>query len=331
MTSHPRPSVLSARRSLALAGALACAAAANLAGQGAIDPVAAPRAAQMNRVGERQAATEYLGRYLATAPDDGRAWLQLGRFYLADAADWHARGHTGDPAGDMVLDFAVTALDQAVRLQVDSGAVLRAQADLARALLLTEDSGWGVAQAHATAPAAPVSALIREFGDNLVASCPAGAVIETGSDLETVAVWTALVAADGAADLTPVIPRLYATDARYRASLAATLGVDPSLGIRAAMEQVAEHRAVCATPLADSAAIPAMPLAAVRLARVTGGDSLRHGSYLTFTAFVATARAGRSVWLPEVLRSYAAAARRNPALCGSAFAQVADRPDDVCR
>ena len=65
----------------------------------AIDPNVAPRAAALEREGERQMAIDMLGRYLATAPDDGRAWLQLGRFYLFDARDWHLHGHRGDPTG----------------------------------------------------------------------------------------------------------------------------------------------------------------------------------------------------------------------------------------
>ena len=69
-------------------------------------------------------AIDLLGHYLATAPDDGRAWLQLGRFYLFDSRDWHLHGHRGDPDGLLYLDFAATALDQAVRLSVDSGVVL---------------------------------------------------------------------------------------------------------------------------------------------------------------------------------------------------------------
>ena len=67
--------------------------------QAAIDPNVAPRAAALERSGERQMAIDLLGRYLDTAPDDGRAWFQLGRFYLLDARDWHLQGHRGDPDG----------------------------------------------------------------------------------------------------------------------------------------------------------------------------------------------------------------------------------------
>jgi hypothetical protein len=59
--------------------ALAAVLPAGLRAQGAIDPNVAPRAAALEREGERPMAIDLLGRYLATAPDDARAWLQLGR------------------------------------------------------------------------------------------------------------------------------------------------------------------------------------------------------------------------------------------------------------
>ncbi|MGH7733796.1 MAG: hypothetical protein ACREOE_08900, partial [Gemmatimonadales bacterium] len=141
----------------------------------------------------------------------------------------------------------------------------------------------------------------------------------------------AILAAHLRPDITPIVPRLYATDARYRSSLARALAVDTALGIRSAMTRVAAHRAVCATPLADSAAIPAGDITVVRLVRVSGPDTVAAPDYLVFTAFLATARAGHSVWLADVMRSYTTAARENPELCRSIFGQVADRPDDVCR
>src|SRR3954453_17185819 len=87
-----------------------------LRAQAAIDPNVAPRAAALEREGERQAAIDLLGRYLATAPDDGRAWLQLGRFYLFDARDCHLHGHRGDRGSTLYDSFAATALDHSRRL-----------------------------------------------------------------------------------------------------------------------------------------------------------------------------------------------------------------------
>src|SRR6478672_113310 len=189
---HPvPPSAASAGRPLSrrltggtLAILLALAPISSLRAQGAIDPNVAPRAAALEREGERQMAIDLLGHYLATAPDDGRAWLQLGRFYLFDARDWHLHGHRGDPDGLLYLEFAATALDQAVRLSVDSGVVFRGVTDMDRALGMVEDSGWEAARtARQRRDAAPMPAYIVELGANLLTSCPAGGVLLTGSEL----------------------------------------------------------------------------------------------------------------------------------------------------
>src|SRR5215204_2235089 len=160
---------------------------AGLRAQAAIDPNVAPKAAALERSGERQMAIDLLGRYLATAPDDGRAWFQLGRFYLLDARDWHLQGHRGDPDGLLYLDFAATAFDQAVRLSVDSGIVFRGLAELERAVVFLEDSGWASARRGSRAPALP--GFILELGANLLSSCPVGGVLLVGSDLEALSLW----------------------------------------------------------------------------------------------------------------------------------------------
>ena len=118
MTVHRRssPPLLRATGSALLASALL---AGPAHGQAAIDPNIAPRAATLEREGERPMAIDLLGQYLATAPDDGSAWLQLGRFYLADERDWHLAGHRGDPDGVLYLDFAATAFEQSIRMSVE--------------------------------------------------------------------------------------------------------------------------------------------------------------------------------------------------------------------
>src|SRR5215204_6695541 len=152
-----------------------------LRAQAAIDPNVAPRAAALEREGERQMAIDLLGRYLATAPDDGRAWFQLGRFYLLDARDWHLQGHRGDPDGLLYLDFAATAFDQAVRLSVDSGIVFRGLAELERAVVFLEDSGWASAGRGRIPPDMPaMPPFILELGANLLSSWPTGGVLLLG-------------------------------------------------------------------------------------------------------------------------------------------------------
>jgi len=61
---------------------LALAASSGASAQGAIDPSVAPRAAALERAGDRRTAINLLGRYLATAPDDGQARFTSPRICL---------------------------------------------------------------------------------------------------------------------------------------------------------------------------------------------------------------------------------------------------------
>ena len=320
-------------RSLA-GGTLACllllAPAARLAAQGAIDPNVAPRAAALEREGERQMAIDLLGHYLATAPDDGRAWLQLGRFYLFDAREWHLHGHRGDPDGQLYLDFAATALDQAVRLSVDSGVVFRGIVDLDRALETVEDSGWDAARwARAGSDTAALPAYIIELGANLLTSCPAGGVLLTGSDLETVSVWY------GSAqrvpfDILPIRPDLYATDSLYRQRMAAAMGVDPALPVQRALAAVAVSRTICLSPTTDLAAAPALtwvPFRMVRISRAAPPGPEAHG----ITELLKATRQIRSPWVDDVRDVYDRAARYNALLCSSLLTYFGETPPAACR
>ena len=116
-----------------LAAAMATAApVASAAAQAGVDPAMATRASMLAREGRRPDATAMLGKYLATAPGDGRAWLTLGRFYLLDAREWHLRNHETDPGAALLLDLAGSVLVQAERLALDSALVMRGVVDLGR-------------------------------------------------------------------------------------------------------------------------------------------------------------------------------------------------------
>jgi hypothetical protein len=317
-------------RSAALLAIASAICAGDLRAQAAVDPNVAPRAAALERAGERRMAIGLLGRYLATAPDDGRAWFQLGRFYLLDARDWHLQGHRGDPDGLLYLDFAATAFDQAVRLSVDSGAVFRGFAELERSVVYVEDSGWSVggrARPGVDAPAMP--SFILELGANLLNSCPAGGVLLVGSDLEALSVWYDNLDLRSRQVL-PVRPDRYATDSVYRTRMAQAMGVDPGLPIRAALADVAARRALCLSPTADSAAAPALTWAPSRLARVSG--PVEPGpEALSVTELVSAIRQGGSVWVSDVRGVYANAARYNALLCSSFLLVFGDAPPPACR
>jgi hypothetical protein len=313
-----------------LAVVLVLAGASRLAAQGAIDPNVAPRAAALEREGERQMAIDLLGHYLATAPDDGRAWLQLGRFYLFDARDWHLHGHRGDPDGLLYLDFAATALDQAVRLSVDSGLVFRGITEVDRALVVVEEGGWNPDRYFRPQPGAPpMPAFIVELGANLLTSCPAGGVLLTGNDLESVSVWYG--SHDRAPlDVLPIRPDLYATDSVYRLRMAAAMGVDPTLPVQRALAAASNSRTLCLSPSTDLAAAPALawvPFRLVRLSRpaTPGPDALSVAELLK------ASRQDRSPWVQDVRGVYEAAASYNVLLCGSLLLFLGDAPPPACR
>jgi hypothetical protein len=298
--------------------------------QAAVDPNVAPRAAALERAGERRLAIGLLGRYLATAPDDGRAWFQLGRFYLLDARDWHLQGHRGDPDGLLYLDFAATAFDQAVRLSVDSGMVFRGLAELERSVVFLEDSGWA-ADGHlrTRSDALQMPAFILEMGANLLSSCPVGGVLLVGSDLEALSVWY-----DNSnlrsRRILPLRPDLYATDSMYRQRMAEAMQADPGLPIRNALAGVAGRRPLCLSPTADTAAAPAVAWTTFRLARVSRRVSPDAGG-LSLTELLAAMRQDESVWVREVRRVYDHAARYNLLLCSSFLPVFGDAPPAACR
>jgi len=290
--------------------------ATSLQSQAAIDPNMAPRAAALERAGERQVATDMLGHYLATAQDDGKAWFQLGRFYILDARDWHTRGHVGDPDGQLYLDLSILALDQASRLLVDSAAVFRTVAEMERALLFVEDSGWAAArERRPRSNAAPLPGYIVELGVNILNSCPSEGVLLTGEQLETVAVWYASLDGGFRKDVLPLRPDLYSTDSVYRRRMARELGVDPSLAVRPALTVTAVHRPICVGPTADSAAAPAGTFTQVRLVRVIGPIT-PSPDVLSVKELLEASRVGGTLWTREVMSVYSAAARHNPLLCG---------------
>lgn len=318
-------------RRAGLAAALAAAALPSAAAaQAAIDPNVAPRAAALEREGERQMAIDLLGRYLATAPDDGRAWLQLGRFYLYDAREWHLHGHGGDPDGLLYLDFAATALEQANRLAVDSGLVYRGLAEVERAVIVVEDSGWETGRftrARATSPAMP--AYMLELGLNLLGSCPSGGVLLTGSDLEALSVWYGHVERPSR-DILPIRPDLYATDSLYRRRMAEAMGVDPALPVQRALATVAPMRPVCLSPDTDSAAAPALAWVPFRLVRLSR-PPVPEAEALSVTELLKASRQSGSPWVADVRSVYDHAARHNALLCSSLLVLYGDSPPPACR
>jgi hypothetical protein len=332
---HQNPASPAAVRRLLRRGAVAlsvvvAARTPGLSAQAAIDPNVAPRAAALERSGERQMAIDLLGRYLATAPDDGGAWFQLGRFYLLDARDWHFQGHRGDPDGLLYLDFAATAFDQAMRLSVDSSVVYRGLAELERSVVLVEDSGWSVGGAGRPSTESPsMPPFILELGANLLSSCPAGGVLLVGSDLEALSVWY-----DNfdlrTREILPIRPDRYTTDSVYRRRMAEVMGIDPGLPVRRALADVAGRRPLCLTPTADSAAAPPLMWIPFRLTRVSRPVAPSSDA-LSLTELLQATREGATAWVRDVRGVYDSAARYNALLCSSLLLVFGDTPPPACR
>jgi hypothetical protein len=301
-----------------------------LRSQAAIDPNVAPRAAALEREGERPMAIDLLGRYLATAPDDGRAWFQLGRFYLYDAREWHVHGHRGDPDGLLYLDFAVTALEQSIRLAVDSGLVFRGLAEYERGIVFVEDSGWAPTRFTRLRPGMPaLPDYMLELGANLLASCPSGGVLLTSTDLETLSVWYGS-RERSALDIIPLRPDRYATDSVYRLRMAQAMGVNPALPVQRALAEVAAQRPLCLSPGTDSAAAPTMSWAPFRLVRLSR-PPVPDTDALSVTELLKASRQSGSPWVGEVRSVYDHAARHNTLLCSSLLMLYGDTPPPACR
>jgi hypothetical protein len=316
------------RRALAAALFAVCPA-TSAAAQGAIDPNVAPRAAALEREGERHMAIDLLGRYLATAPDDGRAWLQLGRFYLYDARDWHVHGHRGQPEGLLYLDFAATALEQSMRLSVDSGLIFRGIVEVERGLVAIEAMGWAEARTVGRDRGLHIPPYVLELGENLLASCPAGGVLLTGSELEALSVWYGSMERP-ALDVLPIRPDLYATDSLYRGRMARAMGVDPSLPVQRALSDVAPRRTLCVSPTTDSAAVPSLSWSPYRLVRVSRAPSAGPEA-MSITELLKAARQSSSPWVMDVRDVYDRAAAHNLLLCSSLLLLYGDTPPPACR
>jgi hypothetical protein len=298
--------------------------------QGAIDPNVAPRAAALEREGERHMAIDLLGRYLATAPDDGRAWLQLGRFYLYDARDWHLNGHRGEPNGLLYLDFAATALEQSIRLAVDSGVIFRGITEVERSLIVVEEVGWAAARRSLALERVPqMPPFLVELGQNLLASCPAGGVLLTGSELEALSVWYGSLE-QPSLDILPIRPDLYATDSLYRLRMAQALGVDPALPVRRALGDVAPRRPVCLSPGTDTAAVPAMAWLPYRLVRVSRA-AVPGPEAMSVNELLKAIRQTPSPWVKDVRGVYDRAATHNLLLCSSLLLLFGDTPPPACQ
>lgn len=294
--------------------------------QGAVDPNVAPRAAALERAGDWTGATEMLGRYLATAPGDGRAWFQFGRMYLLAARQWHVQGHEGDPDGALYLDLAAIAFDKAIELQIDSGRVYRGTVEMERGVLRMELGGWSALAAVDQRRTTPVPGFVLELGANLVASCPSNAILVPGNQLESLAAWLASVELGFRRDVFPLLPERFQDDSLYRRQVAVTLELAGSAGVTAA----ATERTLCLTPFADSSRFGGEEWSVTQLALVTGAAPALPAHVLSITQLQQSHQQRPTAWTEAVTAVYLQAARRNVLLCGGLLSYLKDPAITTC-
>jgi len=298
----------------------------SLAGQGAINPTIAPRAAALERDGRWDAAMELLGRYLATAPGDGEAWFQFGRLYLIGARQWH-HAHAGEPGGYLYLDLAGIALDRSIELRVDSGVVFRSVVDMERGLITMEHLGWEATRdAGARSIGAALPGFILDLGANLMGSCPLNGVLVSGTELEDLAIWYAAVKLGRRADVFPFFPGRWSGDSLYRRQAARSLGVPDDANVARTLEALVVRRTICLTPMADSALLPAGTVRTPRLVLSVGPEAARADDILTVTELIKAEREHMTPWTDDVHRVYDAAGRRNRLLCVGILAYLTTDP-----
>ena len=280
------------------------------------------RAEMLLRDGRRAAAADLLGQHLAEQPTDGRAWLFLGRIYLADAQRWHREGHVADPPGSLLLDFAGASFEQSQQLLADSGNVHRVLVAVERATNRVEQVGWADAVARGLpADELPLPPVLGELGHNLLASCASRGVLVTGSLVETAAAWGVRLLDGVRPDLVLLRPDLYSWDARYRFAMARVLEVDSTADLAVALQRASTSRQICLTPTVDSLTGSALEWRAVRLVLAAGPASSGGDELLSVHLFARTGLAG-SVWSEAVRDVYDLAARRNKSLCQTLFSAI---------
>lgn len=281
------------------------------------------RAEGLVRAGRVEDAELLLNRHVAAHPTDGQAWLSLGRIYLSEARRWHDRGHPG-ASGPILLDFATQTVEQAQQRVIDSSDVFRVMIEVERATNRVEEVGWergtSVAIAAEDLPLIPV---LREFGRNLLASCPSNGVLVTGGLIETASAWGNRLLDGVRPDLVLIRPELYHSDLRYRGQMARAIGVDSSEDLPTALVSAGAKRPICLSPSLGELAVGPLVWHPMRIALVAG--RLNDADNETPISVFQFARIGltSSVWGIPIRDLYDTAAQRNRVLCTSLFA----RPD----
>ena len=286
-----------------------------LLGQAAVDPNVAPRAAALERAGERRMAIGLLGRYLATAPTTD----EPGSSSAVSTCSMRVTG-TSKATGEIPMAFS-TWISRPPPSTRRSGSrwtpalVFRGLAELERSVVFVEDSAGTPALGLGVRRRPAAAALYSRAGRQPPRLLPGRWRASGGHRLEALSVWYD-TANWLAARHPPAPPRRCMPPTPLRRRMAEAMEADPGLRSGARSTGVAARRPLCLRPTADSAAAPALTWTASRLAWVSRPVHARPRG-LSLTELLNRHAPGRSVWVVEVRGVYDSAARYNGLLCSS--------------
>ena len=189
---------------------------------------------------------------VAADSTDGTAWLDLGRSYLQQAADYHT--HRKPVTVDTVwahanFDTAQTAFERAARWSAgtrtaDSARVFRVYAFGELAYVDWEAAGSAAATLtwHSLPEGLRLPPVLEELGENLLRACPHRGILFTAAETDTQAAWYLRFARGLRPDLM-IVPynRWYADSVLRNRLLREMKTRNPSL------RALSESRAVCAS------------------------------------------------------------------------------------
>jgi hypothetical protein len=189
---------------------------------------------------------------VATDSTDGPAWLELGRFYLQRAAEYHAHRKpvpVDTVAAHATLDTAQLAFDRAIQWSpgtrtADSARVFRVYSVGERAYVDWETGGAAAATLtwHTLPEALRLPPVLEELGENLLRACPHQGLLLTAGETDTEAAWYLRFGRGLRPDLVVVPLERWRADSVLRNRVARELKARD-----ASLRTLSQTRAVCAS------------------------------------------------------------------------------------
>ena len=189
---------------------------------------------------------------IAADSTDGRAWLDVGRYYLQLGAEYHSHKKpepTDTGWAHAILDTAQHAFERVARLSkgtrtADSARVYQVYALGERAYVDWESGGAAAATLiwHSLPDSLRPPPVLEELGENLLRACPPRGILFTADEMDTQAAWYLRFARGLRPDLIVMPLERWRGDSVLRNRLLRELKTrDPSL------RALGQTRAICAS------------------------------------------------------------------------------------